>query len=473
MFKFKSKNNTKQGNSAKDNYLNKDVILNVINKLIDGRPHYVTEEEIGCKAVAEKWNQLLDALIEEKRQTAIGVNRLLEEITRMDSMRDMIKSVESQSGALTTMATSSQELTASIEDVSNISQIVASNTNDTYENAQVGIKNMEESMDFVIKSFEEIKNINTEMNGVKEKTNTINEIIDIVKGIADQTNLLALNAAIEAARAGEHGRGFAVVADEVKKLAEHTKVSVEQVQSNITELQQAIDLSVTNMDTTAEQLDSGKVLVTNTLDTIYNIGNSVTEINDTIGQVAANTEEQTAATETFSDEIINISDEADFLSTSCQKTALSIYEASKNLDEIRRKLVENREFLTDVDMIDIYKTDHILWRWRVYNMLLGYETIDINEVGDYKQCRLGRWCYGEDCRQYENIEAFKRMEEPHIELHRVAKEAVIAYGKGDIREAEVNLARMDECSIIIFNCLEELKGVISTRDTVQKPVPIS
>ncbi|SDK99730.1 methyl-accepting chemotaxis protein [Natronincola ferrireducens] len=377
-------------------------------------------------------------------------------------MRDMIKSIHTQTDSLHIMVGSSEELTASIADVSNIVQEVANDTNRVNHGVEIGMENMEKSMDFVIKSFEEMKKINVEMNEVKDKTNAINQVIDIVKTIAGQTNLLALNAAIEAARAGEHGRGFAVVADEVKKLAEHTKVSVEEVQRNIIELQEAIDSSVNQMNETTSQLDSGKSFVNETLSTIGGIGEDIKRISDAIMQVAATAEEQTAATETFSQGTVHISTEADFILRNSDSTGQAIYEASKELDKIRMNLVRNRGLLKDEDMIDIYKTDHLLWRWRIYNMLLGYEKVDINVVGDYKQCGLGKWYYSIDCHKLNSIQAFKQMEKPHIELHQTAKEAVNAYNRGDISEAERGLLQMDEYSKIVFGYLEELKTKISS-----------
>ncbi|MFA5523081.1 MAG: methyl-accepting chemotaxis protein [Tissierellales bacterium] len=440
--------------------LNKDTILLAMAKFIDGKPSYLTEEDVGSIEIAQKWNELIDHIVAEKKQTTMDVNRIVEEITRMDSMRDMIKSADLQRDSLHTMVANSEELTASIEDVTNIIQEAASYTNNTHNNAKTGVTNTEKSIDFVIHSFEEMNAVNTEMGQVKERTSAINQIIDIVKGIADQTNLLALNAAIEAARAGEHGRGFAVVADEVRKLAEHTKVSVEQVQSNIIELQKAIDLSVNRVDSITSTLNTGKVLVNETLTIINNISKSVEELDCTVTQVAANSEQQAAATETFAETIENISNEADFIGKSSQDTGLTIYKLSKKLDDIRLDLLKNKDILEEKDMIDIYKTDHLLWRWRVYNMLLDYEKIDTNVVGDYKNCRLGQWYYNEGCTQFSDVKAFVNMEKYHIDLHSIAKEAVEAYNRRDIARAEENLHRMDECSKVVFDYLDDIKSEI-------------
>ncbi len=402
------------------------------------------------------WNALVESIQEERRSVTLGVNRLMEQVTRMDSVRDMIRSVEKQTESLESMVANSEELNASIEDVSKIAQEVAGHTSDTSRSALQGARNMEKSRDFVVQSFGEISVVNQEMEQVREKTHSINEIIDIVREIADQTNLLALNAAIEAARAGEAGRGFAVVADEVRKLAEHTKESVQQVQTNIQDLQKAIDSSVTRMNSTSGQLDSGKELVEESLAGVLEISESVQSINDTITQVAANTEEQSAVTETFSTGIVQVSGEAELLTENCQKTASLIYETSRNMDALRLGLIRNREHMSDADMISVYKTDHLIWRWKVYNMLMGFEKVDMNAVGNYRECRLGKWYYGIECEKVKHLPAFREMEKPHMDLHGAAKSAAEAYNRGDMNLAWQYLGKMDEASVRVFGLLEKI-----------------
>jgi methyl-accepting chemotaxis protein len=94
-------------------------------------------------------------------------------------------------------------------------------------------------------------------------------------------------------------------------------------------------------------------------------------------------------------------------------------------------------------------------------MLLGYEKIDINIVEDYKSCALGKWYYGIDCEKLKSNKAFKRLENPHIELHQVARDAAIAYEKGDITKAEGCLDDMDKYSLKVIEALDEIKEYLN------------
>lgn len=456
IFSIKKQRKTKETN--KELELNKEGILSIIDGLIRNDKHLVDESETGDKDISQAFNDLIDKRAQEKRQTTLSVNQLLSEMTKIDCAREMMKSVENQTDSLHTMVSSSQELSASIEDVANIATQVASSTNDTNKNAQVGLENMEKSMEFVMDSVESVKSINIEMRQVEDKTEAINSIIDIMKGIADQTNLLALNAAIEAARAGEHGKGFAVVAEEVKKLAEDTKESAEQVQTNIVDLRNSIDSSAKGMESTSVQLDEGSSLVIETIENITGISKNIEEINDTISQVAANTEEEAAVTETFTSGVLEVSSESRFLKENCERTAISIYDTSQNLENIRQELIKNRGYMEDSDMIEVYKTDHLMWRWSIYNMLLGYEQVDIDRASDYRGCALGKWYYDIDCNDIKNMPAFKNMEQPHEDLHRAAKDAALAYQRGDIGASERALYEMDEHSQVVFRYLDEIKA---------------
>ena len=165
---------------------------------------------------------------------------------------------------------------------------------------------------------------------LEQDSNQVGVVLDVIKGIAEQTNLLALNAAIEAARAGEQGRGFAVVADEVRTLASRTQQSTEEIQATIEQLQNAAQSAVQVMSTGTEQAAIS-------VDEANKAGNSLSEITETIGritqmndQIAQSTNDQKAVSESISHSVDKINSRTENTASSSEK----LVEVSAELESL-------------------------------------------------------------------------------------------------------------------------------------------
>lgn len=232
-----------------------------------------------------------------------------------------------QQSELSQLAVSLNQVTGTVAEVARIAENTAQNSVDVTVQTKGG-------MNLVKNSIHEIKGLASEIGGattiigkLKDDCDSIGSVIEVISSIADQTNLLALNAAIEAARAGEHGRGFAVVADEVRTLASSTQQSTQQIRDVISSLQSSAIEAMNSMESAKNSSDdsveeSGKLDVAFT--EIDNATQVITEMNE---QVATAAEEQTAAIEEINRNVAGISDVAIKTKESGYRTA----EISKQL----------------------------------------------------------------------------------------------------------------------------------------------
>jgi len=206
------------------------------------------------------------------------------------------------------VATAMNEMTATVQEVTNNITLTATAAQEAFNETQ----NSHQVVNDAIKEINDLAKQIEEASGtiyqLEQDTSSITGVLDVIKAIAEQTNLLALNAAIEAARAGEQGRGFAVVADEVRTLASRTQKSTKEINNMIDKLLSGSRQAVEVMNKSSEQAKSAVQKASETGNSLSSISNAVTNINDMSIQIASAAEEQSAVAEEINRNIVRIND---------------------------------------------------------------------------------------------------------------------------------------------------------------------
>lgn len=193
------------------------------------------------------------------------------------------------------VSTAVDELNGTVQEVASGASNAAASAQVADDSAKDGLSMMDKTTDSLNTLSNEVENVAQAMDKLEQDTASVGAVLDVIKGIAEQTNLLALNAAIEAARAGEQGRGFAVVADEVRALAQRTQESTEEIQQIIETVQNGASAAVKAMGTSKEQTLNTVELASNASTSINEITQSVGSIRDLNHQIATAAEEQSYA----------------------------------------------------------------------------------------------------------------------------------------------------------------------------------
>ena len=288
-----------------------------------------------------------------------SLNRLGESITTI--LRDVTDAVEATASASSQISSSTEELAAGSQEQSAQAAEVASaveqmassilqttkNANNTAENAKnaralatQGGKAMEDTIDGMSRIAEVVSRAASTIQELGKGSNEIGEIIQVIDDIADQTNLLALNAAIEAARAGEQGRGFAVVADEVRKLAERTTKATKEIANMIKKIQKDTVEAVDSISQGTVEVEAGKKLALNAGDSLKLIITGSNEVVDLSTQVAAASEEQSAASEQISKNIESISSVTHQSASGTQQIARAAEDLNRLTDNLQQLILQ-------------------------------------------------------------------------------------------------------------------------------------
>ncbi len=291
------------------------------------------QDELGELGIA--FNRFVDSLRTLVTDVRQDVTYLKEGSERLDSSSQQSSSVALQQSKSVEMIVSAvHEMSIATKEMAEIAQLTADETQQAMEHAESGVKVINQSVEQIGKLYQTIEGASTDAKKLVEESNNISSVLDVIRGIAEQTNLLALNAAIEAARAGEQGRGFAVVADEVRTLASKTQESTDSIQSMIEGVQAGVSTVVGLIEDGFEKVTNSVELAQETEKLLTETSNLVSKVKNMSIQTATATEEQTAVTEDINANLHELNGQTEITSEVARDThsaAKQILELAENI----------------------------------------------------------------------------------------------------------------------------------------------
>ena len=375
----------------------------------------------------------------------------------MEDVRDLERRNQQMAAASEEMAASIREIAQSTAQVSRDAQEVQKKLGDSAVAATAAAGAMTE----VSSAFEVLKE---RMQILSQASNQISQILETIRDIAGKTNILALNATIEAARAGDAGKGFTVVAAEVKNLAEQTGGATREIDHRISLLQKGIYDMDASMKIGASRVSAGEEEIRMATSGIESVRHLVESVVKKVLQVSAATEEQGTVT---SDVSANISAIVPVVGKTLKSIDLLVDVVERTGAYVQDRLTgfgQNSDALT---VLLLSKADHASFKKRVIDVIVGHGQTTSAELPDHHNCRLGKWYDAQAGRELHAAPEYHAIDTPHQRVHQSGKLALERFANGDFAGAVLAAKELDEASEKIIAALDSLhdKLAASTAET--------
>ncbi|MFO1370440.1 MAG: methyl-accepting chemotaxis protein [Marinagarivorans sp.] len=293
----------------------------------------VRDDELGALVTnVETLRGALCSMIGGVRSTATVLTQVNEQLSQ--SATDLDRDTEKTEGYAGQIATAITEMVSTVSEVAKNASHAADATVRAETSLHEGNQIMSGAIGAITRVADEVAQTSEQMNRLKEESTSVGAVLDVIKGIAEQTNLLALNAAIEAARAGEQGRGFAVVADEVRALAKRTQESTEEIQQIIKALQDGASSAAQAMLQSTSKTRDSVAQAENAGRTMSDISGAIGLIRDMTHQIAAAAQEQSHAADEINRNVVNMASLAENAHNHARKTG----SVTRGLDQTAKDL---------------------------------------------------------------------------------------------------------------------------------------
>jgi len=318
--------------------------VNAMNDIAEGEGDLTKRLEENGKDEIAQMGKAFNLFSEKVRQMVIQVTGSTSQLAAAAEEMSVItnetnQGVQKQQAETEMVATAMNEMTATVQEVARHATEASDAAQSADNEARDGMSVVQQTVSSINLLASEIQSATEVINKLETDSDNIGTVLDVIRGIAEQTNLLALNAAIEAARAGEQGRGFAVVADEVRTLASRTQESTQEIQTMIESLQSGSRNAVKAMEVSQEQSQKSVTQATDAQGSLGAITEAVTTISNMNLQIANAAKEQSSVSEEINQNVVNISQVVERTAEGAQQTQTASHELANLANDLQR-LVE-------------------------------------------------------------------------------------------------------------------------------------